>query len=63
MVAEDVRNLQRRARHDALVSVGWLDLLELERDMLQRAPDLADRLGGDLGIEYRGLEVGVTKQS
>jgi len=44
-------------------SVGWPDLLELERDVLQRAHDLADRLGGNAGIERRGVEPGVTEQS
>src|SRR5262249_22774297 len=62
MVAEDIRNLQSRARHKCRASTRWPDLRELEHDMLQWAPDLADRLGGNLGIEYRGLEVGVTKQ-
>src|SRR5215813_5421793 len=41
---------------------GRLDLRALERDVLQRAHDLADRLGGDAGIERRGVEFGVTKQ-
>jgi hypothetical protein len=61
MAAEDIRDLQSRARH-ARVSAGWPDLLELERDVLQRAHDLADRLGGDAGIERRGVELGVTEQ-
>src|SRR5438094_7708059 len=43
-------------------SVGWPDLLELERNVLQRAHDLADRLGGNAGIERRGVEPGVTEQ-
>jgi hypothetical protein len=37
MAAEDIRNLQSRARHKRRASAGWPDLLELERDMLQRA--------------------------
>src|SRR4029434_4126379 len=41
---------------------GWPDLFELEWDALQRAHDLADRLGGDAGIEGRGVELGVAKQ-
>src|SRR5438034_6612774 len=41
---------------------GRLSLLELEGDMLQRAHDLADGLGGDAGIERRGIELGVTEQ-
>src|SRR6266436_10367871 len=40
---------------------GWPDLAELERDVLQRAHDLADRLGGDAGIERGGVELGVTE--
>jgi hypothetical protein len=31
--------------------------------VLQRAHDLADRLGGDAGIERRGVELGVAEQS
>ena len=57
MAAEDIRNLQGRARHAA--SAGWSDLLELECDALQRAHHLADRLGGDAGIERRGVELGM----
>jgi hypothetical protein len=45
------------------VSAGRPDLLELDRDMLQRAHDLADGLGGDPRIERRGVELGVTEQS
>ena len=56
MAAEDIRNLQSRARHKRRTSAGWPVLPELERDMLQRAHDLADRLGGDAGIERRGVE-------
>src|SRR6266568_6312202 len=46
----------------ASASAGRPDLLELERDVLQRAHDLTDRLGGDAGIERRGVELGVTEQ-
>src|SRR5258705_4715242 len=35
---------------------------ELERDLLQWAHDLADRLGGDAGIERRGVEPGMTER-
>jgi hypothetical protein len=62
MIAEDIRNLQSRARHKRSASAGWPDLLELERDVLQRAHDLTDRLGGDAGIERRDVELGVTEQ-
>src|SRR6267378_4036245 len=50
------------AGRDISASAGRPDLLELERDVLQRAHDLADRLGGDAGIERRGVELGVTEQ-
>src|SRR5260370_9723541 len=43
-------------------SVGRLDLLELERDVLQRAPDLADRLGGNAGVECGRVKLGMSKQ-
>ena len=45
MAAEDIRNLQSRARHACRASAGRTDLLELEREMLERTHDLADRLG------------------
>jgi len=63
MAAEDIRNLQRRARHARRASGGRPNLLELQRDMLQRAHDLTDGLGGDTGVERRGIELGVTEQS
>jgi hypothetical protein len=64
MAAEDIRDLQSRARHGRRASGGRLNpLLELGRDMLQRAHHLLDRLGGDAGIERRGVELGVTEQS
>jgi hypothetical protein len=37
MAAEDIRTLQSRARHACRASAGRPDLLELERDVLQRA--------------------------
>src|SRR6267154_6049986 len=46
----------------ASASAGRPDLLELERDVLQRAHDLADRLGGDAGIDRRVVDLGVTEQ-
>src|SRR3954447_19079241 len=62
-VAEDIRNLQSRTRHAGLASAGRPGLLQLDRDVLQRAHDLADRLGGDAGIERGGIELGVTEQN
>ena len=63
MVAEDIRNLQSRTRHPGPASAGRPGLLQLDRDVLQRAHDLADRLGRDPGVERRGVELGVTEQS
>ena len=37
-------------------------LLELGRDAIERAHDLPDGLGGDPGIERRGVELGVPEQ-
>src|SRR5260370_11055829 len=44
-------------------SSGRLDLLNLTGDMLQRADDLLDRLGGDARVERRGVELGMPEQS
>src|SRR5712691_5973098 len=46
----------------ASASAARPDLLEFERDVLQRAHVLADRPGGDAGIERRGVELGVAEQ-
>jgi len=62
VVAEDTRDLQSRARHARRALGGCFRLLELERDMLQRAHDFTDHLGGDTGIECRVVELGVTEQ-
>ena len=62
MAAEDIRDLQRRTRHASRASGGRLSPLALQRDALQWADDLADRLGGDARIERRGIELGVTEQ-
>src|ERR1700722_1208839 len=43
-------------------SAGRPDLAELEGDVLQRAHDLADRLGGDARVERRAVELGVPEQ-
>src|SRR5438270_947041 len=42
---------------------GRLVLLELQGDMLQRAHDVADRPGGDAGIECGRIELGVPEQN
>src|SRR6202171_6391799 len=46
-----------------LASGRRLGPLGLVGDMLQRAHDLPDRLGGDAGVERRGIELGVPEQS
>jgi hypothetical protein len=63
MAAEDIRDLQSWTRHKRRVSAGRLNLLELERDVLQRAHHLLDRLGGNPGIERRAIKLGVTEQN
>src|SRR4030095_2572556 len=62
MAAENIRDLQNRARPARCALGGWVVTLTLQRDMLQRAHDLTNRLGGDPRIERRVLEFGVTEQ-
>src|SRR6266568_341341 len=47
----------KTGRDTRAASAGRSALPELERDVLQRAHDLADRLGGDAGIERRSVEL------
>ena len=47
----------------AALQAGGSDLLELERDVSSGLMTSLDRLGGDAGIERRGVELGVTEQS
>jgi hypothetical protein len=68
MVAEDIRDLQSRARHARRALSGrlvlGLVLLGPQRsEAIQRAHDLADRIGGDAGVKRRGLELGMPKRS
>jgi hypothetical protein len=68
MAAENIRDLQRRARH-ARGGLGGRRLLGLvlldhqRSEAIQRAHDLADRVGSDVGIKRRGLKLGVSKRS
>jgi hypothetical protein len=62
VAAENIRDLQRRAGHASRVSGGRLVLLQLRGDEIERADDLADRLGGDAGVERRRVEFGVTER-
>ena len=61
MAAEDIRNLQRRARHARRALGRRFGLLQ-QGYALQRADHLTDRLGGDPRVEGRVLELGVTEQ-
>ncbi len=72
MTAEDIRDLQRRTRHPrrALgrrlvpgLVFGPVLLGHQRSEAIQRAHDLADRLGGDLRVERRALELGMPKRS
>src|SRR5262249_34521204 len=63
MVAEDIRNLQSRVRHARRALAGRPHLLELQRNMLQRAHQALDRPGGHPRIERRRIELGVTEQN
>src|SRR5215467_13813489 len=63
MAAEDIRDLQSRARHPRRALAGRPDLLELQCDMLQRAHQMLDRPGGHPRIERRRIELGVTEQN
>ena len=62
MVAEDIRNLQRRARHARRASGGRLVLLDLADEMIERAGDVADRSGGNLRVARRRVELGMSEQ-
>ena len=74
MAAEDIRDLQRRARHARRALGGrlvlglffglvLLVLLGHQRsETIQRAYDLADRVGGDVRVERRRVKLGVTEQ-
>src|SRR6202048_4453972 len=62
MVAEDIRNLQRRARHARRASGGRLVLLDLADEMIERAGGVADRSGGNLRVARRRVELGMSEQ-
>ena len=63
MIAEDIRDLQCRTRHARRALSRRLGPLDLAGDMLQRAHDLPDGLGGDAGVERRAIEPGMPEQS
>ena len=76
MAAENIRHLQpwtrhaRRAsggrldrRHDLRHGLGRIFFGHQRRQAIQRAHDVADRVGGDAGVERRGVEFGMTQRS
>src|SRR6266849_8351378 len=75
MAAEDIRNLQPWTRQQRRALGGRLrlgllfDLLlglvlvgPQRREAIERAHDLADRIGGDARVERRRLKLGMSKQ-
>ena len=61
VVAEDVRNLQNWTVHQRRASSGRLVLLADE--MIERAGDVADRIGRDLRVARRCVELGMSEQN
>ena len=64
VVAEDVRDLQRWTRHESRAlsgraAFGLILLGHQRREAVERAHNLADGVGGDAGVERRGVELGV----
>jgi hypothetical protein len=62
VVAEDIRDLQRRPQHARRMSTRCLNLLELDRDVLQRAHDCINGLGGHPRVERGILKLGMAEQ-
>src|ERR1700740_2948377 len=52
----------RGTRHERRASGGRLDLLDLAEEMIERAGDVADRIGGNLRVTRRGVELGVSEK-
>ncbi len=64
VVAEDVRDLQSWTAH--VDPLRWRLVLLLRhqwRELVQRAHDLTDDVGGHMGVERRGVELGVPKRT
>src|SRR5689334_21401646 len=57
MVTEDIRDPQRRTRHARSVSAGRRSALEIFDEMIERAYDLTDCIGGNPRVESRGVEL------
>ena len=68
MAAEDIRDLQRRARHarralGGRLVLGLVLIGHQRSEAIQRAHDLADRVGGDVGVERRRIKFGMPQQN
>src|SRR5215831_3547404 len=62
MRAEDIRELERRARHARRVSSRRCGVLEGFDEMIERAHDLTQRIGGNARVESRCVELGMAEQ-
>jgi hypothetical protein len=64
MIAEDIRDLQNRTGHLGRLCRRCVHPLRYQRgEAIQRAHDLADDVGGDLGIARRGVELGMPERT
>jgi len=62
MAAEDIRDLQRRARHARRASGGRLVPGDLADQPIERAHYVADDLGRNLGVARSGVQFDVAEQ-
>ena len=62
MRAEDIRELERRARHARRVLTGRRGGLEGFDEMIERAHDLTQRIGGNARVESGSVELGMAQQ-
>jgi hypothetical protein len=68
MAAENIRDLQPWTRHPRRASggrlgLGFILLGAQRRETIQRAHDVADRVGGDAGVERRRIELGMPERT
>ena len=63
MAAEDIRDLQSWTRHARRALRGRRARFALPDELIERARDVTDRLGGHLGVERRGVELGVPNKT
>ena len=65
VAAEDIRDLQRWTRpwRAAAQAGGSSFFVSVGAEPVERAHDVADRVGGDLGVERRRVELGMPERS